>query len=160
MISSCRRWQSPPMTTSRAWATIARCWSTLSGTIRAVIRCQTLSAPSRDQTSARKQPQAHLHEPMVQVDQNDILPALGEVVLEDEGASFAGERVRKALGALFPTAAQGRQMEDRAGFALRVGPDAGDFGRNQRRLPGQLQGDLDDLLDVLRRKPQFPLRLL
>ena len=52
------------------------------------------------------------------------------------------------------------QPEHRALRPLGVGPEAGHLGLVERRLPGQFQGDLDDLLDVLGVEPQFALGLV
>ena len=41
-----------------------------------------------------QQPQAHLHEPVVQVDQHHVVPALGGGVVEDDRADLLGVRVR------------------------------------------------------------------
>ena len=76
------------------------------------------------------------------MDQDHILPALTQVVIEDKGPPLACVRVRQALGTLLPAAAQGREMEDRASPALRVGPNAWSVRRNQRRLTCKLQGEI------------------
>ena len=101
-----------------------------------------------------QQAQGHLRQPVIEMHQHHVIPAARQVVVKDNRAHLAGVRMRQALGAACPTAAQGRQVEDRAGCALAggVGPDALDRGLTQRRQAGQFECDRDGRLDVLRRQ--------
>ena len=129
------------MTTSRAWATTARC-----------CRADVGHDPGRDPVQplaafdgpdfGPQQPQAHLHEPVVQVDQHDVVPALGQGVVEDERPRLLPVYgCVQALGTLLPTAAEGRKSKDRARRPLRVGPEAVDLRRQSavadRPVPGR-----------------------
>jgi len=59
------------------------------GTKRAVMRCSRLR-PLTDHTSARSKPQAHLDEPVIQVDQHHVVPAIGCRVVEGDRADVLG----------------------------------------------------------------------
>ena len=85
MISSCSRWLSPPITTSRAWAIMAGSRSTCVGHQPGRDPVQLLRAFAGPDLGPQ-QPQAHLHQPVVQVDQHHVVPALGQMVVEDDGA--------------------------------------------------------------------------
>ena len=121
MISSCSRWLSPPMTTSRAWATTARCCKARVGHDASRHPVQPLATLQRPDLGPQ-QPQAHLHEPVVQVDEDDVFPPLGQGVVEDEGTHllpFVG--IVEALDARFPAPGEGRQPEDRVvGEPIRI----------------------------------------
>ena len=55
-----------------------------------------------------QQPQAHLRQPVVQVDQHHVVLALGRGVVEDDGPDLLGVRVRQPIAARRPASLQGR----------------------------------------------------
>ena len=95
-----------------------------------------------------QQPQAHLHQTMVQVDQDHVVTAPSHDFIERDRADFLGVGMLQPFGTGGPTSPERRQPETRLAV---VG-----LGRDQRRLARQCQGHLDDLLDVVGRQPQFP----
>ena len=97
---------------------------------------------------------------MIQMGQHDIIAARRQGRIEHDGPNLLGMRVRQARSTGRPTAGQRRQPEHRTPRPLRIGPQPGQGGFNQRRLPGQLQAGLHHGQHVLRRQLQFGLRLL
>ena len=95
-----------------------------------------------------QQPQAHLDQPVVQMNQDHVVPAIGHDFVERDRANVLGVRMLQTFGTRGPTSPERRQAETRLAV---VG-----LGRDQRRLARQRQGHLDDLLDVVGRQPQFP----
>src|SRR5438132_13585560 len=69
---------------------------------------------------------------------DDIVGALRQILVEDERPHLVPlERIVESLDALIPTATEGRQIEDRTRVPFGIGPDAGNFSRDERRLTGQ-----------------------
>ena len=75
-----------------------------------------------------QQPQAHLDEPVVQVDQHDVVPAIGGGVIEGDRANVLGVGMLQALGTRRPTVLQGGQREDRLA-GLMLGSEPGQAAR-------------------------------
>ena len=65
-----------------------------------------------------QQPQAHLHQPMIEMGKHDIIAARGQGGVEDDRSDVPGVRMGKALGALRP--ASGEAGRRKTGQVLRT----------------------------------------
>ena len=83
-------------------------------------------------TRFTEQAQAHLHQAMFQVDENDVVTTACHVVIERDWAPNAGVRMGETLGAARPRALEGWHPED---GALRR---AGVVDGFERRIDGVL----------------------
>ncbi len=98
-----------------------------------------------------QQAQAHLHQAMVEVDEHDVVPAVGHGMIEGNWTGFLRVRVLEPLGADGPASAQGGQAKDRPSPRVCHG--------DERGLIGELEPDFHDLLNVRGRQSQFFLGL-
>ena len=101
-----------------------------------------------------------LSESVVQVDEDEVLIVLDQGMIEDKRSGLAVKGVGQALSALLPSSGQRREVEHWACSPLGIGPDSGERRGDQRRLPRQFKGDLDNFLNVLWVEPKFPLRFM
>ena len=152
MISSCSRWLSPPMTTSRAWAMTAGVLQGVVGHDPGRDPVQPLAALVRPDLGPQ-QPQAHLDEPVVQVDQHHVVPALGDGMVEGDRADLLGVRDAPAPRRTPPN------CPFRAGSRKTGLPPESLGSGSAAGCPASVRPTSTTLLDVVRREPQFPLRL-
>src|SRR5690349_2715620 len=80
--------------------------------------------------------QAHLHQPVIEMREDNIIPASSERCIQNNGSDNLGVRMRKTFRALLPAPRQRRKPKDGARFADAgwVRPDAIDLDRDERRL--------------------------
>jgi hypothetical protein len=81
----------------------------------------------------------------------NIIPAVSEACIEDNRSDFSGVGMGEPFSALRPAIGECGQAEYRTtlSYPAGVGPNAIDFGRNERWLLGQLKPDTNNVLDML-----------
>ena len=97
---------------------------------------------------------------MIQMGQHHIIAARRQGRIKHNGPNLLGMWVRQASGTRRPTAGQRRQPEYRTLRPLRIGPQPGQGGFQQRWLPGQLQTGLHYVQHMLWCQLQFVLGFL
>ena len=110
---------------------------------------------------------------MIQVNQHEVVSAIGSSMVKSNRANVLGERMLQPLGTCCPTVLERwktknlglapslnlisrRRFRDHAGRCLILSLIV---DRLERRLLGQRQTDFDHLADVVRREPKLPLSL-
>jgi hypothetical protein len=89
-----------------------------------------------------KQAQTHLHKAVIEMRQRHVVPAIGNHMIEGDRTNLFRVGMLQALGARRLGALERWQYEHRLSWIIGT--------RDESGLVGQLQGNLDDLQDVLR----------
>ncbi len=99
-----------------------------------------------------QQAQAHLHQAVIEMRQDHVVPAACQRVIEQNGTNFLCVRMGETSMAFCPAAGERRNFKYRAGLdgATRIGPKPGHGSFLQWGMPRQLQSYLDHRLDVFR----------
>ena len=99
-----------------------------------------------------KQAQTHLHQPVVEMGQDDIVSTFGDIVIEGDRAANAGMGMFQSDGGSAPGAGQDGHFENASLFAV------GRAGGLERWFFRQIQRDLDRTRNVLGRQMEIVLR--